>query len=344
MIFINIIFTTAISLAAANSAVAESDLIYGPEWTFQIVDQISIYGIAMHFTNYCAASGLCRFEEEKFNYNFTYGKIIFNDGFEVTLTKDSGVVELKSTPLSLKKWIQSEKLLQKVIFDNMAQLNLIPDEVNGAGHLNIGLTYFKDKPILLRNFIVDFFNHPGLGVVLNTLVNNERDAKALDQFTQAEQTKFIQQLEKLDAIKNPTIDDIIGTLGWFMRTKMIGMGMRGVHQGPLGPMGDNAYQVEVGPMARLEIRTLRPQASLADFRKVIQIFESRIHYLKNQKNLIRLNKIAPITDGYVALGQYADYLEESNLKLEKFKSLMPKVWQEIPTEHYTRSLKCQILF
>lgn len=76
---------------------------------------------------------------------------------------DPGVFEVKAKPLSLTIWKKYQNLVQEAIFDNFAKIGFFPHEREGAGHINIGLGYFKNKAQLLRNFMVDFYNSPGVG-------------------------------------------------------------------------------------------------------------------------------------------------------------------------------------
>lgn len=334
-----------------QSVASASDLIYGPEWTFTNDEflnlssfsddnQVVMKNIFIRFQSYCGNGGQCRFEKE----STFVGKVIYNDGLIITITRDPGVVELQATPLSMAQWNSRKNEIQKDIFDQLAMENLVPHLREGAGHNNIGLLYFKDKPMLLRNFIVDFYNNPGVGIVLNSLVDNAAYAQALDQMDLSRRKAFLKALAKLDEIKNFTIVDVLKTLGLALNGKYIALGVRDIFPNSNWPHA-------LSPSSRLEVRTLRPQASMEDYAKVNEIFDARIHYLKSIKNPIPLSPIMPTTDGYVALGQYADYLEDAGLKFNNYKSLMPESWKELPFENFIRSIKpsanamaCQKLF
>ncbi|MFZ3231009.1 MAG: hypothetical protein WA160_12445 [Pseudobdellovibrio sp.] len=331
----------------ASNAQTQQTLIFGPEWTFtneallamnetESGVQYFIEDIQDRFATFCKSSGRCEFK--KIQDNFKFGQLQFKDGFVVSLTKDYGVFEMQSSPQNLKQWRQKKEEVQEIIFNVMVSEGFVPHKIIGAGHVNIGLSYFKDKPLLLRNFIVDFYNQPGLGIVLNSLAENSLNAKSLDQMSSEDQKEFIRQLAKLDQIKNLTMEDIFKTIRIPLAKKNIGIGLRDVGISKIGlkeigPKGT----FEIGSTSRLEIRALHPQANMDDFIKVLEIFEARIKFLESIDTPIPIAAIKKISDPRVALGQYADYLEQAGLNLKSYESLMLQEWQGLQASSFLRS-------
>lgn len=326
---------------------AADELVYGPEWTFTNPSLLngdfydtptkeSILDVYhRHVVNLCAG-GLCKITHTEESFT-----IDFSNGLKVNIGFDIGVVEVQATPQTSKQWKKNEKLIQKVIFDGFADIGLVPHEREGAGHLNVGLKYFLKNPKLFLNFIVDFYNHEGVGIVLNSQVDNQRDAPYLSQQYKSEterldnEIKIKEALANIESSKSKNFYFILKNLGPFFQTKWKALGLR-----------EAGYLTKtISELSRFEIRTLRPQASMKDFNKVIEIYEARIKYLEKIKESIVLKPVQVITDGWVALGQFADYLEESGLKVKDYKSLMPALWRDLPESDYIRSPnKCIKLF
>jgi hypothetical protein len=330
---------SAVLTASMSNAQTPSTLIFGPEWTFTNEQFLQVPGytdriryvfddLETSFQSNCKSSGKCKVEREERRLI----KITFTNGFQVHVTADEGVLELQSSPVSLSKWRQIKDEVQSSIFQTMSAEGFHPHEREGAGHVNVGLKFFENNPLLLRNFIVDFYNHNGMSVALNSLVDNSMTAKTLDQYNGYEKKQFIKKLQKLDSVDNFTVNDVLKNLGEPLYAKFIALGLRDI--------GFHTHMpIDLYPTSRLEIRTLRPQSSMDDYIRVLEIFEARIQYLSHLKTKIKLGDVKPIHDGYEALGQFADYLEESGLDFRKYKSLLPEVWRSLPESNYIRDLK-----
>ncbi len=319
-------------IQAANAAA----LIFGPEWTFTNRELLALHDFEViqkmpeiyeAFVRHCRLTKRC-----KATVDSEGNKIINFNGFEVYLAYDAGVIEMQSSPISQAEWRKKIDLLQENVFDVLGSMGYFPHSHIGNGHLNMGLQYFADKPMLLRNFIVDFFNHPGLSIVLNTYNENLRNSQTFDQWIPRDQDRFREALQQLDAIPDFTIRDVLEKLNPSLREKYIALAMREV----ILYSWDQSDKLD--SEARLEIRSLRPQANMTDFLKVIQIFESRVDYLSTLARPVPFQPPPRTKNGLEALGQYAEYLEESGLKLKDFKSLLPAEWRQISKKQYAEPL------
>lgn len=349
--FTRILILAVFFAALASNAQTAGVLIFGPEWTFTHDKFLPMHpeesavrhyvdDVRDRFDDFCRTSSKCRFD--RFG-GHGLGEIIFADGLKVRIGVDPGVIELQATPLSLDAWKKVKNQVQEVIFDQLALENFKPHVHEGAGHINIGLEYFKDKPMLLRNFIVDFYNNPGVSVVLNSLNDNHHNAQTLDQMPQDVRDHFIRSIEKLDKIPNFKIDDVLKIVGDPLVSKYIALGIRDVGYRPGEKKAFMPSFIGLRSISRLEVRTVRPQANMEWFERALEIFDARIkNHLVKFDAAIPLAPARPIEDGYVALGQYADYIEESGLKLKDYKLLMPQIWQKLAVKDYIRKPKYKI--
>lgn len=347
----------------AQNVLIPTEIKYGPEWTFTLrrtgpIDSLDAMDLSANkrkiwqqFKKLCNKTSKCTVTDQVYTENF---KVAFENGLVIEVTNDPGVIEVKSTPNSLSEITQLRSFIQKNIFDQFKEIRMMPHEREGAGHTNIDLNYFQDKPLLLYNFIVDFYNHPGVGVVLSSLSANKSDARYIDQMEEtlwdfdhvfnfhfktfksdvAElQRKLLSQKSKVKT------SDVISVFNKILNAKYVALGIRDVG-------GKN-----MSSKSRLEFRALRPQANALEYQLVLEIIEARINHLKSFNYPLTLapNKIE---DGWVALGQYADYLEESGLEYERYLSLMPKTWRKLNKGNFVRgfnskdhiSSKCEGIF
>lgn len=340
----------AFQLSHVSMSLAADELIFGPELTFtndrilksETLDRKEeLIAVAGPIKRICSKTGKCTVELGLFG---EIKSLQIHEGPTLYFTADPGVIEIKATPQTLKEWSRHKEIIQEALFDAFAEIGVKPHEREGAGHLNIGLHYFEKHPMALRNFIVDFYNHEGVGTVLNSLEANREDAPYLSQMkkieTQYVEKSFRKNLEALDKIENLKAQDVAAAFGpTITKVKYRALGIRetkfwyGTGSVPLGL----SIHDTISSSSRLEVRVLRPQASMADFIKVMEIFEARIQYLKKFRSPIELNPVRPINDGWVALGQFADYLKEAGLDWKNYKSLMPAVWRDLPEQNFIRN-------
>jgi hypothetical protein len=334
------------------------ELIYGPEWTFtseKMIDKFTALqayqeievGLAQYYKQLCS-TGKC-------TYDPTFRILEVGKQIRINFNRDPGVIEIQTTPKTSAEWKQLAPFIQEHVFDVLISLGAKPHEREGAGHLNIGAKYFEKKPLLFRNFVVDFYNHPGLGTVLNSLMANIDDAAYLHEmnesflYTKEELEADLKKLKKLDAKNSQTR----------LSTYVAG------ESAPFSAFEQNKYVAlrlhisnKVHPShQRLEIRTLRPQQSMRDFLSAIEVYEARIHHLeKNFSAPIKPLPPVPVVDGWTALGEFADYLSDSGLDWKKYRNLMPEMWRNLDEKNFVRgkvktemvhsgiALKCSAVF
>jgi hypothetical protein len=325
-------FLIVLTTGSLSRASGSAPVIYGPEWTFTndffVVEKTTgpLFAKRRELMGYykeLCQSGLCKVKGRS---------IQFQNGLSIVISEDPGVIEIQAKPLSLQEWQEKADFVQKYVFDVMAAHDLKPHEREGAGHLNIGINYFADRPLLLRNFIVDFYNHPGLGTVLNSLSANLTDASYFaDPHWKESFPNFKKVLGYLDVLlmqgTEISVANYLLNLQGLSDSKFIALRANGI-----GP-ADQPINSET----RVEVRTIRPQATMQDFISVIKIFESRLNFLEKNFFLpIALQKPRRIEDGWVALGDFADYLEEAGLRWQDYRALMPEMWRNLNTEDFVR--------
>ncbi len=180
--------------------------------------------------------------------------------------------------------------------------------------LNIGLNYFLNKGHLARHFLLDYFNHPGLGIVLNSALANVTDAASPvdyldtaadnDDHVKKLQDQFIEDLRSFDLqLVTPVRSGEHHTLIQYLVGKYVAIGIRAI-QMSTSNSGEKTLHLN-SKEARFELRQLRPQASFNDFLMVIKIFESRIKYLENNPTVVQTDRIFKRPNGWEALVRFS---------------------------------------
>jgi len=362
MSLILIQFVSCVVLAKSKVDKLTEELHHGPEWTFTLhrTDPVhdDLYSSDLYmrkrqvwdyYVKYCAKTRLCTVDKAA-DSPLIYGnfKVSFKNGLKIEITNDPGVIEIKAVKFT-KNFIQSNvQFIEDNVFQVMKKHGLVPHEISGSGHNNIDLNYFKNKPLLLYNFIVDFYNNPAVGIVLNSLANNREYARDLNQMkemlfalTGFEHVHFARDLdliytntEKLfQKFKTqPTkikASDVIRHFWTVLNYKYVALGIR----------GDLDSSAHITEQSRLELRTLRPQESAEQYLLVLDFIEERLKYLETLQEPLKL-EIAPIyEDGWNILGDYAAYLAEAKMSFDKYKPLMPEVWRGLNPKQFVRSIK-----
>ena len=340
-----------VSMAHSNTGTTKtslkSEIIFGPEWTFTNKEILSDNPLAVE-------KYLNRVEaviREKFSSypdkivvaaSQTGGfKITTSDGVWFEVGYDVGVLEVQSKPLSLKQWRQKAEFVQKLIFDSMYEAGLRPNEIEGAGHVNIGFSYFRKKPGLAKKFILDYLNNPGVGIALNGEAANDRDARSVYQFlddngllTKSRTKQFLKTIDDLELeTKIPKVSKSDQGFISYIRSKAAAIGLRGLRLIEIS--GTEFYEL-LADYCRFEMRQVRPQESFDSYLKILEIFQARIEFLEKIPGEIKLNIPRKITDGWEVLGQFADYIDETGLSWKDYRILLPKVWRKLPERNFVR--------
>ena len=87
----------------------------------------------------------------------------FDDDFYIGFGIDQHVVEVTTSKHSINSKNKNAQRIQTFVFDHLEKYNLKPRSFYGSGHISLDLkTAFNDDVKLLRNFLVDYLNHPAL--------------------------------------------------------------------------------------------------------------------------------------------------------------------------------------
>jgi len=250
-------------------------------------------------------------------------QVVFPDRYWIQIATDPGVIEIQAKPATLKQY-QKLKARFDILFESAAQIGLFPDTFMSGGHIHVGLAAFKNNPLLLRNFLVDFTNHFELAEGILDL--NPKNASSLrmqqDEFGALDRFKtFIENFDRgtLLSKNHKKIESSEALAKQYYDI---------VQQGNL--YGKSArYQAlnlqrhNKGQESTIEIRSIRTQASFDEFLQELTLFEGRLKYLKK------------LTDKKIRI-PLEDYVNSSKLGTKKFDKLLVEKFYRYVTESELR--------
>jgi hypothetical protein len=335
---------------------------FGPEWTFSIFIPDEEFEPEQELRDIYASLIHRRRGAYKIEGDVFHGRTFLQaprGGWRVRISTDPGVYEVQTSPMTVRSFIKYQKTFQRDIFDNIKKIyGATPLLFVGGGHINIGLKEFAHNPPLLRNFIIDFYNHNELALgIFGYDTNNalpfcmmpkkyrESVLKELNWF--AKEAKFygnrpdeifnlMDELFRNLAEEQGTVNDAFYRSWNFVhssyetnlhstREKFVDLNFQSAE-----------YMVHQLDSARLEFRAIRPQASADVYRRQIQLLQARLDFLTKQnrdiiyKPLVKLqrinvvkHKLTPPVDPQEALRSFYIYVTETG---EKWKNHRDYIW------------------
>jgi hypothetical protein len=106
----------------------------------------------------------CTAKSTKDGYGAPIWRISYPNGFWFEITTDPHTLEVKTKPSTAKQLKKEGPRMQRDIFDVAHKLGTVARyEEASAAHMHIGTkSAFGNNAMLLRNFLVDYANHPAL--------------------------------------------------------------------------------------------------------------------------------------------------------------------------------------
>ncbi|RME18331.1 MAG: hypothetical protein D6797_00640 [Bdellovibrio sp.] len=326
---ISLLIILASLLSQKSWANDPPELLFGPEFTFSsIKDNWKKEEALMDYLNYLEKKLIEEAPEgRKFSHPPGGPKRIFisPDGWSFNVTTDLGVIEVKMPPMTAEDYMKYESDIQKAIFDSAYNVGMIPLLFLGGGHISIGLDYFKNDLLLLRNFIVDFINHNELSMgILNYDTNNALPLWLFPEHQIQKTQQFLNTIDPLIANNqlapslivlpheerelnipiqhmDPTEKRMYVRLLYPLKAALTNgprdafckpwdTEMRGKRVAINLKIESNHHLHE----KRIEIRSIRPQYNMRDFILLITLLKKRIEYLKNISKPIPLKINVPL--------------------------------------------------
>lgn len=333
-------------LGEAQAKESEFSILFGPEFTFQ-VDAVDFEFNAAERMFLRASRHLVDGQPDgaKFSEAGLFG-LRSPNGWTFEISPDIQVVEVKMSPLPAEVFRRFKSDMQDAIFASASNENLFPALFLGGGHINIDLETLLERPLLLRNFIVDLFNHSELFLgAFNYDTNNALPfplfplrtrlaiSEIVNRFDRGEyngELGAIRFLRELHSAQKDMRDEFLGdwrTDRSASRNKNFAVNF--------------SHVAESGRRRRLEIRGVRPQASMEEWVAQIELLDSRIRYLNvlnrpiplivespllNELVTLKKHKLTPPAEPSVLIQAFHRYVTEAGEPWEKHRGYLWPKW------------------
>jgi hypothetical protein len=275
------------------------------------------------------------------------------NGWSFTLGTDNGVVEVKMAPMTWPEYAHYASDIQDAIFTSAANEGRFPALFSGGGHISIGVdVLIQESPLLFRNLLADLINHSELFMgIFNYDTNNalpfplaaaERRARVLESFRAFDrnETDLTQLISSINSVQMDAPQDEF-------RTAFNAIGRGKMH-------GFSLHHIKDGLNGRLELRGVRPQASIDVWVRQIRLLAKRIEFLRKKRRPIPVKVIVPVEEPIVvsaekhllnppvnpqqALRAFHQYVVESGERWEDHKDyLWPKWISDGEVDRYEQS-------
>lgn len=251
-------------------------------------------------------------------------RVKYGDGFWFDITLDPQVVEIQTKPSTYEEFLHMKGRMHDDIFLAAKAVGIEPDIMASGGHIHIGTSSaFGKDARLLRNFIVDFANHPELAA--GVLDVNYTNAPPLAAHEPQIRDEFKKVLFDFDNGKIGDIQSLARTINKKVYiTSFCDVDPSSKFQALcLNRTADKQFKPQD---MTVEIRSVRTQVTAEEFLKELKLFQSRIDYLSkvtaNGKNVAFLDATDKMSDKEMVNAFYR-YVKESGLDWEEYKTLLP---------------------
>ncbi len=339
------LFMIVFSILSIEASAREDTGVFGPEWTFTSPRLINMYRVG---GSALGDSVLIPYAETLINSwvdvikrrcpscttNWVLGdmRVQVDENFWFSINLDQLVLEVNSTPATIKTFRKYRDQLQSLVWDSALEIGLEPHYRFGGGHVHIskeesfksGLFVKKPNDFYKRNFLADMLSNSevfmgGLGfdllnasgLSLYSLNTHRRLEIALEEFDD-----FVIDYDELE---RRIVEDV------YKEHAMIVMPSMARGNQFLSFSDKNTY----------EVRGLRPQVSMDHFLFVLELLQARINKSKtNQAKRLRptplINSFRTSTDRRMQRyiidihpkrleSTVVDYIERSGLDSELFR-------------------------
>jgi hypothetical protein len=245
-------------------------------------------------------------------------QFLLESGTIVKASTDMNVIEFSVSPMDLEMWEKQSGDIQSLIFDGMSELGLSPQRFYGSGHLNIDLlTAFGGDVRAVRDFFVDFYNHPALAD--GVLEKDPFNARSFSLLGEKQRSAFFTLVNDVDSGK-------LATIAEFRRRLEIEVYSEGKF------LKGFALLLKQN---RLEIRSLRAQSDAVEFVELARLFSARIAYLKGLRaagSPIKPMEKVGANFGWQSFSQFYHYVRDAGASWERARAkLLPDEYKIYPT-------------
>ena len=259
------------------------------------------------------------------------GRITYPDSHYFDITLDPWVVEVIGKPIPQSKLKKLTKRMQTDIFDPARRIGLQPGFGAGGGHIHFGIKgLFENDANLLRDFLVDSYNHSELGSgILNY---DHANSPTLDALPEASKRAFWDIIDNFDYWPTSLLElsnDILKRVHkktvklWAPPQKYHGINLMRLKKKV--PVNDRT----------IELRFIRPQQSGEQFRLITTLITNRVRYLRRQRTAgvipaLNINHPQTVEEKFK---HFMTYITESDLDPIHYLRILPAEYGELSWQY-----------
>lgn len=284
--------------------------LFGPEFTFPVSTEDSIEHLvdrmALHLIGAQPAGAKFRYSKEGNSFRSP-------NGWSFDVVSDPGVAEIRMNPMTVADFERYAKDIHDAVFVSAYNQGMFPELYLGGGHINVDVNYFVRKPpVLLRNFLVDRMNHSELSMGIMNYDTRNAISLSLTDKTREEMVEIIKRFDsgemgKIDVPSELTVQALLVSLNTVMRGNTdhffedwttdaeyeYGDWMA-VYEAQHSRVKVNPgriskqYEISLDDCCgndpshwRIELRAIRPQASMDVWTRQIRLIRDRIFFLES---------------------------------------------------------------
>jgi hypothetical protein len=250
-------------------------------------------------------------------------RVVFPDGFRFNLTRDHRVIEITGDPIAQADLKVHTQKLTEVLLPAGQRIGLRPAKHTGGGHLHFDFqAFFKNDPRLLRDFLVDAFNHQEIyRVFFGGQVDN---APTLWQLPDSSRQAFLQLIEDFD--RGPfSIFELIQRL----ESEVYHQTANARYSPPQKYQAISFIHALSGHQT-VEFRHVRPYQNGEQVRLISEALLARRDFLRGQREqgVVPSPEVSQVAEVLEDLNKEwfraREFLEESHLNLSRYLALFPE--------------------
>lgn len=332
---ISLLFFAIATLAHAG----EAEPIFGSEFTFTNFKHLAVeytgsnntkHNKTAYFEKYKTwAEKYCETHKCTVHADYSFNEYIevtvkFEDGLKISAGRDQNVIEFRMSPMTEKEMVARSKTVQEVVFDGMKDIGLEPSMWYGSGHLNIDIsTTFGNDIRFLKNFIVDYHNHPALaeGILESDFYN----ALPMSMYPENAKNEFEKLLRQVDAGEIQSMPELVERMQKLNLERFESQKKMGLTKG---------VSLYFPNTSRLEVRAMRAQNSFDEFIMQSRLFSARAKFVKtltDQGVNIEWKRNVGSNDPIQALSQFYNYVKDTGLEWREVRAaILPAKYKVLP--------------
>lgn len=323
--------------SGANSF-ALDDVIFGPEFTFVDLEFQNLDRAPKVFQRMYDHLVLGQPEGAQFTRtqapDSKWGQFTSPNGWSIEHAPEHIALEFQMTPGTVEHFRRYSADMQDALFVSAANEGFFPAMFRGGGHINVSSQKMFGNRLLFRNFLVDLLNHGEL--FMGVFGYDTHNALPIQMLSKVEIDAVRQVIADFD---NPGFekysDEIDSHRVNF--TSDLHLALNTYRYEPLwmawhfdSTIGREKYhavhvnRVNRYPSSRIELRGVRPQASMDVWVRQISLLNGRIRYLETlsrplplrwdfplEKLDIQKHLLTPPIDPQIALREFYKFVRES---------------------------------